>query len=182
MKNINMFCCLFLIACSSYIRKDFDLFVKIENQEIILKTDLEGFLNRQFVGYENEFIGSGDVVSSGNVKAGVVQGKKENNIFDILIVFRGNECVSVVENPNSSFYKKKGSIYKEYVLGAIYTSYKETDTSCIVAYIQKYEPFKVDTLGYMLHKSQLVVSQEDILEFCPANSTELHKKDFDISK
>ncbi|HXH18859.1 MAG TPA: hypothetical protein VNJ07_07215 [Chitinophagales bacterium] len=165
--KVIMIASIFLLSiCSLKTGNDFDLFFKIENQEIIKKSDLEKQISNKLSQYEENFIGTGSVLYSGDLKTGIVQGKKNDTIFDLLIVFRANKCVVVKENPNSNFYQKGETIYREYVLGDIYTTYKENDTTCIRAYIETFEPFKIDTLKNMFHKSQVNITQQKYFDYC----------------
>lgn len=165
--KVIMIASIFLLSiCSLNTRTEFDLFFKIENQEIIKKSDLEKQISYKLSQYEENFIGTGSVLYSGDLKTGIVQGKKNDTIFDILITFRENDCIAIKENPNSSFYRKGGAIYREYVLGDIYTTYKDNDTTCIRAYIETFEPFKIDTLKNMFHKSQVKIIQQTNFDYC----------------
>jgi len=155
-----------LSLCSLNLGNDFDLFSKIENQEVIKKSDFEKRISFKLSKYEENFIGTGAVLYSGDLKTGIVQGKKNDTIFDILVVFRENECIAVKENPNSTFYRKGETIYREYVLGDIYATYKDNDTTCIRAYLETFEPFKIDTLKNMFHKSQVNIIQQENFDYC----------------
>jgi hypothetical protein len=166
MKAIMMASILLLSICSRDTGPDFDLFFKIENQEIIKKSDLEKQIRYELNQYEEDFIGTGAVLYSGDLKTGIVQGKKDDTIFDILIAFRVNDCIAIKENPNSSFYRNGGTICREYILGDMYTTYKDNDTTCISAYLETFEPFKIDTLKNMLHKSQVKIIQQTSFEYC----------------
>lgn len=166
MKILTFIFLLTLSLCSLNSGNDFDLFSKIENQEIITKSDFEKRTNISLSKYEENLIGTGAVSYSGDLKTGIVQGKKNDTIFDILVVFRANECIAIKENPNSTFYRKGETIYREYVLGEIYTTYEENDTTCIRAYLETFEPFKIDTLTNMFHKSQVDIIQQETFDYC----------------
>lgn len=143
-----------------------ELFEKIANHEIITKTELEKQLFHKFSNYEDKFIGTGNMLSSGDILAGVIQGKRNDTIFDILIVFKDSKCLSLKENPNASFYRKEEIIQREYMLGRIYTTYKEKDTTCIKAYIETIQPFKIDTLAYKFKFDMGEITSRDSLCFC----------------
>lgn len=156
-----------LLLCSLRCSVDFKaLFEKIANHEIITKTELEKQLSHKFNNYENKFIGTGNMLSLGDILAGVVQGKKNDTIYDILVVFKDNKCLSIKENPNASFYRKGEIIQREYMLGRIYTTYKDNDTTCIKAYIETIQPFKVDTLAYRFRFDMGEITRRDSLCFC----------------
>lgn len=125
-----------------------ELFMQIENQGIIKKPVLEKLVPHKFEGYEDKFIGTGDVVYSGNIEAGIIQGIKLDTIYDILIVCKGDSLITCRENPNSSFHRKDGTIIEEYRLGRIYTMYTNLETHCIMTHIEKIKPFRTDTLKY----------------------------------
>ena len=145
------------------------LFEKIANHKIIYKKTLEKQLPYEFKNYENKFIGTGNVVSAGHLLTGVFRGKRNDTIYDILIVYENNKYSIVKENPYASFYYgKENTINKEYMLGRIYTTYKKSDTSCIKAYIETIQPFKVDTLNCKFRYGISRVLSKDSLEFCSA--------------
>jgi hypothetical protein len=155
-----------LSLCSLNTGGDFDLFSKIGNQERIKKSELEKHLNQKFPNYEDDFFGTGNLSHLGKIKAGVIEGRKNDTAFHILIVFNGSEYALVKEHPNLTFHRKGETIHQEYKLGEIYTTYKEKDTTCIRAYIETITPFKVDTLTMMFHPDMATVLQRDTLEFC----------------
>lgn len=146
-----------------------ELFEKIANHEMITKTELEKQLSHKFSNYEEKFIGTGNMLSSGDILAGVIQGKKNDTIYDILIVFKDNKCLTVKENPNASFFRKGEMIQREYILGRIYITYKDMDTTCIKAYIETIQPFKVDTLTYKFRFDMGEILSRDSLDFCTAH-------------
>lgn len=155
-----------LSLCSLNSGNEYGLFSKIENQELITKSELESFLNFKFTEYEENFIGTGSALSSGEIKTGIVQGKKNDTIFDVLIVFKGNKRIAIREHPNSSFYRKGETICREYALGGIYADFKTGDTTCIVSFIETLRPFKVDTLKFKFYTELTSVIHRDTLEFC----------------
>ena len=146
------------------------LFNKIENQNIITKSELQEYIEFDFTGYEEKLIGIGMVIDDSLLKlqAGILQGIKNDTIFDVFIAFNENEYL-VIENPNCSFYRKDETIYRTYVLGNIYTTYNKVDTTCIDIHVESYYPFRVDTLDNMFHQSQAVVHHQTIKQFCIAN-------------
>lgn len=166
MKAVTISIFLSLAHCSLNSDKAFDLFSKIENQELILKSELENQLFCKLPNYEDGFIGTGAVLYSGDVKTGIVQGKRNDTIMDVLIVCKGNRCIGVRENPNSTFYRKDGGVYREYVLGEIYLTYKEGDITCIRTITETFIPFRIDTLSNMFHKSQVIVLHKESEDFC----------------
>ena len=174
MKSVILICLFLPSMCLMKINTDVqnDLFDKIVyGEELILKEELSSIINPNYISlskYEDSFWGNGGLYSY-NLFLGIIQGKKNDTIFDILVVFRENECIAVKENPNSTFYRKGETIYREYVLGDIYTTYKDNDTTCIRAYIEIYEPFKIDTLKNKFHKSQVNITQQKNFDYCIKN-------------
>jgi hypothetical protein len=171
MRSASIVCLILFSLCSMMISTDEqnDLFNKIVyGEELITKEELNYIINQNYISlskYEDSFWGNGGLYSD-RLFVGIIQGKKNDTIFDILVVFREKECIAVKENPNSTFYKKGETINREYVLGDIYTTYKGNDTTCIRAHIETFQPFKIDTLKNMFHKSQVNITQQKKFDYC----------------
>jgi hypothetical protein len=156
-----------IFFCSLNLPNKNNLFYIVENQGIISKSKLKEYVDFDFTGYEEKFVGIGKIIDDSLRKqqAGIIQGIKNDTIFDILIAFNENKHI-VIENPNSAFYRKDETIYRTYILGNIYTTYSKTDTTCINIHIESFYPFRVDTLSSMFNILQAKVRHQIIREFC----------------
>jgi hypothetical protein len=146
-----------------------DLFKKIDNKEIITKVELEKLLLHKFNGFEEKFWGTGGYSTSGNLIEGIFQGIKMDTLYDVLVVFKGDKCLFVKEHPRASIYRIGEAIHNEYMLGRIYTTLVFSDTTCIKAYFETIQPFKVDTLSYKFRYDMCKVLSKDSLEFYSGN-------------
>lgn len=141
------------------------LLKKIAEQEAISKAELEKLVPNKFKGYEDGFIGTGSTITAGNLTAGIMQGKKDNVIYDILLVFKPDNII-VKEAPNASYHLKDNTVIEEYKLGRLYTAPDKKDTACIKAYIETIEPYQVDTLNMKFSYNMAKVLQVDSFRWC----------------
>jgi hypothetical protein len=156
-----------LLQCSTKSKTtENELLKKIENHKLITKFEMEELLHYNFEQYDENFIGTGNILSTGKIVAGIVQGIKNDTIFDIVIVYNNNKLIFVRENANASIYRKGKTIHREFILGQIYTTFIDSDTTCIKIYFETIQPFKVDTLNYKFRYDMGTLLNKDSLEFC----------------
>ena len=174
MKNFLLTFIFTIVFFSFNIEKEPDLFSKIANQELIKKSDFEKLLNRKFSNYQENMYGSGMIGSVGDINVGVVRGRRNDTVFDILVAFENSDYFLVKEHPNSTFYPcQNGAFCTEYELGGIYVAYQLIDTTsyllnmfCISCNIITKKPVKVDTMTNMYRGQFDEIIRKDAIEFC----------------
>ena len=166
MKKFKLFTMVILISCTLISNDARQLLSKIRNHEIINKKELEKSLSRSLGSYNNKFIGTGNILKTGNISAAIVQGKKNDKIYDILLVFEGDNFIRYEEQVHCTYYLKDSSVIREKMLGRIYLDYPQYDTTCIRASFEKIYPIKIDTLRYKFRFDMARIKSKDSLIFC----------------
>lgn len=134
--------------------------------EMITKSLLEDMKKRSdyFDYWENDYIGPSKVLMSGDLLVGVVKNERNDTVYDVMIVFKGEKCMMIKENP--IVIRKKGKSEVEYVLGFTNMDFDRKDTTCIKVCMEGMVPFKVDTLGYKFRFDMENITKRDSFCFC----------------
>lgn len=138
------------------------LFSKIELQANIHRSELIPYIP-EVKTFEDNFIGMGNNCRLGNYFAGVVKGIKKDTIYQFLLVFRDNRIVDCRRVANASFYYHKGTLIEEYVFGQVYV---QAGDSCIMAFQETVDPFKIDTLESMFSFEMTNLKLVDTMKYC----------------
>ena len=135
------------------------LMIKVSDQQIILKRDIELLTKRKLNGYENRFVGQGTSLQTGSLKTGLMQGIRNDTIFDVLVVFKNGYCIGVIEHAHSTFFRVDSTIHEVLLIGEMNTIESEDEPKCIKAFLLTYRPIGLDTLS-----SPLFVEYAEILD------------------
>ena len=134
--------------------------------EVITRALLEDIKNRaEHCDYwEDDCIGPSMVLTSGDLSVGIVKIERNDTVYDVLIVMKGEKCITIKENP--IVIRKKGESTVEYVLGFTYMNFDRKDTTCVKVCMGEMVPFKVDTLGYKFRHDMGKITNIDTFRFC----------------
>lgn len=138
-----------------------NLIDKIMMNELIKKDDLPALFTNELLEYENRFINDG-FKFTGDLFASVLEGVKNDTIYNVLLVFRMEDPILFKELPKSSFEMIDGTIIEKYMLGRIYigikydSNFNLVEDSCLNIYSKVISPFRIDTLDEKLDLTWLV--------------------------
>ena len=146
------------------------LLEKIELMELIYKNELNQLLGTNlFKKYNDKFIGVAGVKVSNNLCAGVIEGIRNDTIFNISFISRDNNLLMLKEFPKSTFYYKDEAIIEEYIIGRTYTTM--INDSCIAVNFEKIHPIKIDTMKNKFSYRQCKIENHDFFQACNASNT-----------
>ena len=138
----------------------------IENEKI--KTvEFQKLSSFDTEGYAEYLIPTGDIAVVSNIYGLVVEGIKNETIFQILLIIKNCKITFVQEIPKATFYWKNGSLKEEFQLGRTYTGYT-INGACVEGIFEVLEPYRTDTMTnkFSYLKSKVVLTKT--ADFCPS--------------
>lgn len=154
---------LFVIIYTAYTQ---NIEIKGDNIESIsCREKITTFLSCSYKAYETQFFLTGKYGTIDSIYACVLQGIRNDTIYNVLVVLEDCNVIDSFSIPVASFYKRNESIIKEYILGRIYIEHNK-DNSCINVISEIFEPFKVDTLEYKFRYSMGKLLNKKQNEYC----------------